>query len=652
MAVSRVRNEYSLYIRNFNVKQVLANDEYLKEIEDLKTNRKYECINSYLEDQIFVDDKNEVKFGYLNINALKNKVEDVDEDKNLLNLDCLVLSETKLSKCDKLNFKNWNLVRYDFEDNTAKSPHLGMAFLLNKTSTHSIQHRKSSSFKLSGNANFQYFEVNLNKVGLKGIFYYVNKKPNKKDVVTIIKHFKSNQVDFFIGDLNLNYINADDRKRISELTLGLNLHSILYQRTRMKSHLDHVMIAKTLKLQAYSTSFVNLYTDHSAVTLRICKDGKFTTEFVEDQIRKQELNYLKQKDPVLKEEKGKNPKIFEERETGIGVRIIAEEEIVMKGRNFVLSESELDRLNPPQYLSDEIINAYMHLISERYKNVFTFDTFFHKTLEENGFNKNRSYVNLNPFQSKKWIMPVNIQNCHWILLYFSLEHLHQGQVAIDLFDSANELNYFYDIKIDELQKYINFLHEKHEKSRIGNLHLVLKNVSNKIPQQENGYDCGAYLLCFALCLAEQKEMHFRQNDVSGFRQNLKHEFRRKSLDKERCLFYDDQNVKMNKGGKRAAGNSFKNDKKRKKKDENLQPYLISAGEHAPTKFFNDGELCWLNSLLHLLLMIYTQDKGSVMLKLLFEYKEMTGIADAQRFRHLLTICDQTLRYADYKEIKV
>ena len=376
VAVSRVRNEYSLYIRNFNVKQVFANDEYLKEIEDLKTKRKYEFVNLYLEDQIFVDVENEVKLGYLNINALKNKVEDVDEDKNLSNLDCLVLSETKLSNCDKLNFKNWNLARYDFQDKTAKSPHLGMAFLLNKASKHSIQHRKSSSINLSGKANFQYIEVNLNKVGLKGIFYYVNKKPNKKDVVTIIKHFKNNQVDFFIGDLNLNYINVDDRKRISELTHGLNLHSILYQKTRMKSHLDHVMIAKALKLQAYSTSFSNLYTDHSAVTLRICKDGKFTSEFVEDQVRKQDLNYLLQTDPVIKEVKEKTHKIFEEREAASGVRTINDEDIIMRGRNFVLSESELDRLNPPQYLSDEIINAYMHLISERYKHVFTFDTFF------------------------------------------------------------------------------------------------------------------------------------------------------------------------------------------------------------------------------------------------------------------------------------
>ena len=211
------------------------------------------------------------------------------------------------------------------------------------------------------------------------------------------------------------------------------------------------------------------------------------------------------------------------------------------------------------------------------------------------------------------------------------------------------------------------MHAKHEKSRIGNLHLVLKNVSNNIPQQENGYDCGAYSLCFALCLAEQKELHFRQNDVSVFRQNMKHEFRRKSLDKEWFLFdakktsqgetissrkIDERDKKMNQGGKRAAGSSFKNDKKRKKKNENLQSCSISPGELTPTKFFNDGELCWLNSLLHLLFMIYSKDESSVMLKLLFEYKEETGIADAQGFRHLLTISDHTLRYTDYSENKV
>ena len=54
----------------------------------------------------------------------------------------------------------------------------------------------------------------------------------------------------------------------------------------------------------------------------------------------------------------------------------------MKGKNFVFYESKLYRLKPPQYLSDEIINAYMHLLSEKYGDIFFFDTFFHKALEE------------------------------------------------------------------------------------------------------------------------------------------------------------------------------------------------------------------------------------------------------------------------------
>ena len=128
----------------------------------------------------------------------------------------------------------------------------------------------------------------------------------------------------------------------------------------------------------------------------------------------------------------------------------------MKGKNFVLYESELYILKPPQYLSDEIINAYMHLLSEKYEDIFFFDTFFHKTLEENGFNISRGYVKANPFSRKRWIIPVNFQNCHWILLYLNLENLVRGQITMDLHDSASKMNYFYDIQTNDISKYINF----------------------------------------------------------------------------------------------------------------------------------------------------------------------------------------------------
>lgn len=174
MAVSRVKSEHGLFIRNFNCKQIVCNEEYLKEMEDLQTKRKYEFVNTYLIDQIFIDDKEVVKLGYLNINGLKNKV----EDKNLLNLDCLILSETKLSEEMKLNFKNWNIVRFDLEDKQAKSPHMGLAFLTRKNLKHKVEHSKVSSIiNMSGGKKVQHISVKIPKYDLEGIFFYINKKP-------------------------------------------------------------------------------------------------------------------------------------------------------------------------------------------------------------------------------------------------------------------------------------------------------------------------------------------------------------------------------------------------------------------------------------------------------------------------------------------
>ena len=249
-------------------------------------------MNTYLEDKIFTDESEEVKLGYLNINGLKNKVEDIDADKNLSNLDCLILAETKLSPEMEVNLENWNISRFDFKDTNSKTPHLGMAFLSKKNPKYGLSVKHCSSINLSGKTKFQYLAVNIAKYDLNGIFFYINKKPQKKDIATIVKHFKKTQLDFFIGDLNLNNINEEDQRRIADLNEGLGIHSILYQNTRMKAHLDYVMIANALKLQAFATSFANLYTDHSAVTLRICKKGKFTKEFVEEQIKKTRIKLL------------------------------------------------------------------------------------------------------------------------------------------------------------------------------------------------------------------------------------------------------------------------------------------------------------------------------------------------------------------------
>ena len=645
VAVSRVKNEYALFIRNFDCKQIVCNKEYSKEMEDLQTNRKYEYVNTYLKDKIFIDDKSEVKLGYLNINGLKNKVEDIDEDKNLLNLDCLVLSETKLGKETELNFQNWNVERFDLDDTNSKTPHMGLAFLTNKNLKFKFESSKASSIiKLSGGKQFQYISVRIPTHNLAGIFFYINKKPLKKDVENIVKQLKDNGVQFLIGDLNLDFNLQEDRQKLELMCTGLNVESILYQNTRFSSQLDHILVSNKLKLQAFASSFANLYTDHSSVTVRICKNGNFTSEFVEDQVRKQGLNYLIQKDA----NQGKETRNKEETtEKNLS------DDVLMKGNNFLLHESELYRLNPPHFLSDDIINAYLALVSEKYSNIFIFDTCFHTTLEENGFNSSRSYVKHNPFKTNKWMIPVNFQNCHWILLHANIENILLGKVVLDIYDSAVNMDCEYDIEVEEIRKFIIFMHEKYLQSKISKLNIVLRNVSNTLPQQQNRYDCGAFLLGYALCLSGMKEIQFTQVNIDQFRPNMKHAFRRKKLDSNCALFSpisEDNPTTPEKGHrKRPKVDSFKQDKKQKKEaydkdgDNDMDGQPEKRTDIMPAKFSNDGTLCWLNSLIQLLSLIYTQKKGSFFLKMILDFKMSSKLQDASFFREMFSKYDRTLR---------
>ena len=580
-------------------------------MESLRTKKTYHFVNTYLDDQIFEDGSTEMKLGYLNINSLLNKVEDIDEDKNLLGLDILVLSETRLSKETQVNLKNWKIHRFDFEDKNSKAPHLGLALLSRETSKTKIG-IESSVIKLSEKTFFQYLKLYLENFGVEGVMFYVNKKPSLKDIKSIVKHFKDHKLKFFIGDLNLNATDVEDRKRISMLTNGLRIKTILHQHTRIMRHIDHVMIPEKFDLVTYATSFSNLYSDHAAVTLRICFDGKFTSQFVQNQVRKQDLNYLLHQDPITNEEKMKCSNTDIEEGKRMDGENIREEEVLMKGKNFILYASELERLNPPRFLSDEIINSYCHLISEKYKNFFVFDTFFHKTLEENGFNEHRSYVNQNPCQSKIWLMPINFQNCHWILLCINLEDLQCGQVVIDLYDSASKMEFKYDIKTSELIKYIRFMYNKYQSLSVGDVHIILQNQSNKIPQQANGYDCGAFVLAYAICLVKKEKLSFNQIKIDIFRQNLRHEFRRKQLNEECVLFgqtsqYEQakskttiRNIGLSKAKKRSGVKDFKQPtaKRTEREDEEIE-IESEHNQHSnkPIGLLNLGNTCYFNALM-------------------------------------------------------
>ena len=71
----------------------------------MKKYKQYKFKKIYLEDEIFTNSNSEVKIGYLNINDLTADfhAEYINADKNLVNVDILVLADTRLnSECNEV----------------------------------------------------------------------------------------------------------------------------------------------------------------------------------------------------------------------------------------------------------------------------------------------------------------------------------------------------------------------------------------------------------------------------------------------------------------------------------------------------------------------------------------------------------------------
>ena len=101
--------------------------------------RPYTFKKVYLDEEIFEVEGSEIRVGYLNINGLMDggHVEYLNADHNLLNLDILVIAETKLDKTFKSEqikskLSNWNLIGgYDSNEG---SKHMGLMLLTSRKS--------------------------------------------------------------------------------------------------------------------------------------------------------------------------------------------------------------------------------------------------------------------------------------------------------------------------------------------------------------------------------------------------------------------------------------------------------------------------------------------------------------------------------------
>ena len=123
-AMSRVKRGENLYLKDFKECYIQANPEVEKKMEAMKIFKKHVFMKTSNTTKIFISEEDELKLGYININDIltSRSTTFLNQDRNCLALDYLVVSDTRLSKKitnDMLlkELSNWSIVsRNDAED--------------------------------------------------------------------------------------------------------------------------------------------------------------------------------------------------------------------------------------------------------------------------------------------------------------------------------------------------------------------------------------------------------------------------------------------------------------------------------------------------------------------------------------------------------
>ena len=91
-AITRVHRGQDLYLRGFDPKFIINNQEAEREITRLRNTRPFSKTKVYLDEEIY-QDSSELKVGFLNVNGLLNALhcDLLNSDKNLASLDILCL---------------------------------------------------------------------------------------------------------------------------------------------------------------------------------------------------------------------------------------------------------------------------------------------------------------------------------------------------------------------------------------------------------------------------------------------------------------------------------------------------------------------------------------------------------------------------------
>ena len=178
----------------------------------------------------------------------------LNNDKNLLNLDFLVLAETWLDSgtsnqlvINKIN--NWIVVKR--LDATDGGKHMGLMLIHPKSkmmgqslifSMDYVEERKMVTGKLL----YQGIIIQFKEIYRQFVFLYIRETPNEKETADMSKKFEN--LDGIIGDLNLDPEMDNEDKKIRMLCGDSKVMSLKEITTVNFKQLDHILLDLDLDL--------------------------------------------------------------------------------------------------------------------------------------------------------------------------------------------------------------------------------------------------------------------------------------------------------------------------------------------------------------------------------------------------------------------
>lgn len=180
-------------------------------------------------------------------------------------------------------------------------------------------------------------------------------------------------------------------------------------------------------------------------------------------------------------------------------------------RGSIFYKSDLKTLIPGSWLNDKIINSYMELLSDHYTSTYFFSSFTYSFLRNNPVEKVAGwYEDIDIEKYDSYVFPIHSQS-HWSLVVIKDNEFYG-------MDSMSIMEMSVVVRIRSLMVHIFALKKKKFTGIFGKL------LKRRIPQQENGDDCGVFCCAYArYFLRSTGYDEFSSKDIPKLRGMILHE---------------------------------------------------------------------------------------------------------------------------------